>query len=391
VDDFPLVHQRLGRQIRTRILWGAGALALAAVLLVIQVPRATRLVTFVLLTLWCHGPLSPLLPAAYEPVLLAYGQLFAPVLLAVIGAVASTGVEYVTFYLYRRLLQFKSISGVLSGSPAHRLTSLFLRRPFFTVWICVLSPLPDWGARVLAAHSGYSVSRYLTAVLLARLPRFWFLAALGFHLELGVGVVLLIVAASAVVTFIGLWRRQPTPASAKAAMPISVLLLLGVMSAPLPLGRLEGQETPPRLAGKAMGVSMDRFMYEGSGLVAISYRFSTLRSGGIGPELGVSLFPQTLPAGVLALAPDLGASYNLPVPGGSLLIKAGGSAISAIGTAGLLFVPGFHAAGTVIVQTGRRSGLRIDVIRHYYLPGGEEIYPIWSVGLGFAVLPRARS
>ncbi|MGZ8397506.1 MAG: hypothetical protein ACXWWN_00565, partial [Gemmatimonadales bacterium] len=119
-------------------------------------------------------------------------------------------------------------------------------------------------------------------------------------------------------------------------------------------------------------------------------RFSTLRPGGIGPELGVSLLPQTLAAGVLALAPDLGASYNLPVPGGSLLIKAGGSAISAIGTAGLLFVPGFHA-GTVIVQTGRRSGLRIDAIRHYYLPGGEEIYPIWSVGLGFAVLPRVRS
>lgn len=97
------------------------------------------------------------------------------------------------------------------------------------------------------------------------------------------------------------------------------------------------------------------------------------------------------PGGVLALAPDLGASYNLPLPGGSLLIKAGGSALGALATAGVLFVPGFHMGGTVVVQTGNRSGLRIDVIRHYYLPGGGEIEPIWSAGLGFALLPRVGS
>jgi hypothetical protein len=124
--------------------------------------------------------------------------------------------------------------------------------------------------------------------------------------------------------------------------------------------------------------------------VAMSYRFSALRPRQVGVELGVSFFPQTLSAGVLALAPDLGAAYNLPFSGGSILLKAGGSAIGALGRAGILFVPGFHLGGTVVVQAGQRSGLRIDVIRHYYMPGGGEIEPIWSVGLGFAVLPRRR-
>lgn len=169
------------------------------------------------------------------------------------------------------------------------------------------------------------------------------------------------------------------------------LMCVSQAATALPVGTLAAQQPDTGLAGNAMGVSMDRFMYEGTGVMAISYRFSTLRPGGIGAELGVSLFPQTLPAGVLALAPDLGASYNLPFPGGALLIKAGGSAIGAIGTAGVLVVPGFHAGGTVVVQAGDRSGLRIDVIRHYYLPGGGEIEPIWSVGLGFAVLPRIGS
>lgn len=155
---------------------------------------------------------------------------------------------------------------------------------------------------------------------------------------------------------------------------------------------LAAQQKPTSgLTGNAMGVSMDRFMYEGSSAVAMSYRFSMLHPRRLGAEIGVSLFPQTLPAGVLLLAPDLGAAYNLPVPGGRLLIKAGASAISAVGTAGALFVPGFHVGGTFVVQTGDRSGLRLDVVQHYYVPDGEVIESMWSVGLGFAVLPRLRS
>ena len=136
---------------------------------------------------------------------------------------------------------------------------------------------------------------------------------------------------------------------------------------------------------------MDWFMEDGSALWAMSYRFSTLRPGAVGAELGVSLFSQFLSVGVLALAPDLGASYNISVPGGSLLIKAGGSAVTALGTAGVLFVPGVHVGGALIVPTDGRSGLRIDVIRHYYLPRGGEIQPAWSLGLGFAILPRKGS
>ncbi len=294
-----------------RMVQIAGMVVLAAALLIAVVPGTTTLVVFVLLTLWCHGPLSPLLPAAYEPVLLGYGRLFPPLLLAITGAAASTAIECLNYHLYQKLLRVESVDRILVSPPVRRLMRLFFRRPFLTVWLCVLTPLPDWATRILASHSGYSVRRYLTAVMLARVPRFWLLAALGFHLELGAGVVLSVVAASAVLALIGLWWRQPTPASAKAAMPTSVFLLLGVMSAPLPLGRLEGQETSPRLAGNAMGISMDRFMYEGSSAVAMSYRFSTLRPGRVGAEVGVSLFPQYLPGGVLALAPDLGASYNL--------------------------------------------------------------------------------
>ena len=41
-----------------------------------------KLGSFVLTTLWVHGPWSPLLPAAYEPVLLLFGKLYPPLLIA---------------------------------------------------------------------------------------------------------------------------------------------------------------------------------------------------------------------------------------------------------------------------------------------------------------------
>jgi hypothetical protein len=172
--------------------------------------------------------------------------------------------------------------------------------------------------------------------------------------------------------------------------PRHLILILTVLAAS-PLGQeLQAQSSAEPLRGRAMGVSMDRFNSGESALIAMSYRYSSLHPGGIGVELGVSVFPQALPAGILATAPDLGAAYNLTIPGGSVLIKAGGSAVAIVGMEGALLVPGVHLGGTLLLKTGNLSGVRLDVIHHRYWAGEGEIDPVWSIGLGFAILPRRR-
>jgi hypothetical protein len=57
---------------------------------------------------------------------------------------------------------------------------------------------------------------------------------------------------------------------------------------------------------------------------------------------------------------------------------------------GALLVPGVHLGGTLLLKTGNLSGVRLDVIRHHYWAGEGEIDPVWSIGLGFAILPRRR-
>jgi hypothetical protein len=154
--------------------------------------------------------------------------------------------------------------------------------------------------------------------------------------------------------------------------------------------RLAAQEPSiSRLEGVSKGASLDRFIYEGTGATAFSFRLSDLRPDRLGPELSVSFFPNALIARALLFAPDFGAAYNVSLPGATLLIKAGGSALTGLAT-DVVFVPGAHVGAGVVLRIGERTGIRIDATRHYYIDTGET-EGIWSVGFGLTALRPRRS
>jgi len=189
---------------------------------------------FILLTLWCHGPLSPFLPAAYEPLLLFYGQLYPPLVVALAGALASAAVEYLNYHMYRAILGHASIGRVMSTRASRTVSALFARRPFLAVWICAWSPLPDWAARVLASHARYSIRRYLAAVLAGRIPKFWFLAAVGMHWAPSGATIAAIVLGSVVLTLGGIFFRRSAGRSQLAASRAALLMVVGIGLAALP-------------------------------------------------------------------------------------------------------------------------------------------------------------
>ena len=140
--------------------------------------------------------------------------------------------------------------------------------------------------------------------------------------------------------------------------------------------------------GRALGLSVTKFTETLSldeSVTELTFRLSALRRNAIGLELDAGIFPQALPT-ALVVTLDGGPGYNLSLPGATLVLRGGASGILGIG-GGALLIPGAHVGASVIVRMQSRAALRLDLLRHFYLNEGE-LYPLWSLGVGFAVLPR---
>jgi hypothetical protein len=212
-----LVRRRYGNPIWDGVLRLTGFIALAAIPLTLLVPKAGGVVGFAIVTVWVNGPISPILPSTYEPILMLMGRLYAPPLVAVVGVAGTIYVEYLNYHLYKRVLQLDALERMQKSRLVERVLQYFSKAPFFTVWVCSWSPLPYWTVRFISPMAGYEVSRHLFATFCGRFPRLWFFAALGVWWNVSVGVLVMISVGSiglALVVYLFKRRlpsRAPTP------------------------------------------------------------------------------------------------------------------------------------------------------------------------------------
>lgn len=195
------------------IVRGSGVVSLVAIPLVLLLPAAGPLAEFMLITVWLNGPLAPFFPASYEPILMIFGRVFPPLLIASLGIVGTLYVEFLNYHLYRRLLDTKTLAPLGESKMVQRIVRWFRVAPFFTVWLCSWSPLPYWSVRFLSPLAGYDVRRHLTATFVGRFPRLWFFAALGMWWSVSTEVLLAImfgsIALAVAVYVFRLWRSAP--------------------------------------------------------------------------------------------------------------------------------------------------------------------------------------
>jgi len=156
---------------------------------------------FVLTTLWVHGPWSPFFPAAYEPVLMVFGRLYPPVLIAAVGSTLSCAVEAFNYKVYNWMAGIPQLDRLREKAVSGRLVKLFEKQPFLVVWLFAWTPAPDWAARILGVLSGYPIRRYVTAFLLGRFPKFLFLAWLGRQIPISTTGLIIIAVATVIIGY----------------------------------------------------------------------------------------------------------------------------------------------------------------------------------------------
>jgi len=201
------------------VLRSTGVIGLLAIYPVIRWPDVAGLVAFLCITIFVNGPLAPLLPATYEPVLMIAGRAYSPLLVALVGIAGTLFVEYINYYLYRAILFHPKLDRARASGTVRRTVALFEKSPFFTVWLCSWSPLPYWAVRFLAPLAGYPVRPYLVATFLGRMPRLWFFAALGSVIPVGTQWLVMITATMIVVAIVvAVHRQRAVTAPAKAEL-----------------------------------------------------------------------------------------------------------------------------------------------------------------------------
>ena len=208
-----------------RLLRATGLVGIAAILVVEFAPSAPirDFAVFFSLALFLNGPLTPLTPIGFEPVLMAFGQLYPPIVVAAVGVAAQMLVEVMNYHLYNAALRSALMTKIRTSRLVRWTIEQFGVQPFATIVFCALTPMPFWIVRIAAPLANYPIGRYLAAIALGRLPRYWFYATLGMMvpisgaliLKVGLGVTVLV---AGVIVWRQLASRSPTTSGPMGAV-----------------------------------------------------------------------------------------------------------------------------------------------------------------------------
>ena len=175
-----------------------------------------KLLAFLVVAMVVHGPLSPLLPTAFETALLYYVRFYPAWLLAVVGTLGASLAEALNYRLVDWAVALPKLAALKQRSGVRWTVGAFLRAPFWTTAFVIFSPIPDSAVRILAPLGRYPLHKFLAAVALGRFPRLLVIAGLGvlvpiptwLLLGVGAGLVALTVGRSDVAAALAwLWRR----------------------------------------------------------------------------------------------------------------------------------------------------------------------------------------
>jgi uncharacterized membrane protein YdjX (TVP38/TMEM64 family) len=178
-----ILLRRVGDGRWDRLLRGTGLVGLAGIALLLLVPESAVLVWLAVFALPANSPLSPILPTAFEPLIMEATRYERALPVGLVALAAYMYTEYLNYHLYAFVLSSERFARLRERRWVRWGTERFSQAPFATVVIFAFTPLPFWVARCLAILHRYSFRSYMVATAVGRLPRFLAYAWLGAVLE----------------------------------------------------------------------------------------------------------------------------------------------------------------------------------------------------------------
>jgi len=176
-----------------RFLRATAVAGLAGISIVLLFPGSAPLIWLGVLGIPANSPLSPILPTAFEPLIMEAAKHASAVAVTVVASAVYLYTEYLNWHLYAWVLSWQRFQVLQDRRWVKWGVSHFTRSPFTTVVVFAFTPIPFWIARCLAILHRYPIQRFMLATLVGRLPRFflyaWFGAAIQAPTAVLVGII----------------------------------------------------------------------------------------------------------------------------------------------------------------------------------------------------------
>ena len=157
-----------------------GLCCAAAAPIALLFPASRPLILLFLYTIPSHS----VIPLPHEPAMVVAGKLYDPLLVALVAGVAT----FISSFLDYETVNFLFNRTRAGDAREHRVyqgcVHYFLKAPFVSLVIAAFTPfVAFYPFRILGPTSGYPVRRYMLAVFIGRVPRFYLEALLGHALS----------------------------------------------------------------------------------------------------------------------------------------------------------------------------------------------------------------
>lgn len=143
------------------------------------IPGSAPLVWLAVFGIPANGPLSPILPTAFEPLMMEAAKYSGalPVTLTALGVYLY--MEYLNWHIYAWVLSWERFSGMRHHRWVQWGVEHFSRAPASTILFFAVTPIPFWIVRCLSILHHYPIRRFMGLTAIGRFPRLFLYAWLG--------------------------------------------------------------------------------------------------------------------------------------------------------------------------------------------------------------------
>ncbi len=156
-----------------------GVVALLGIPIVIVFPRLVTLVWLAVLGLPANGPLGPIFPTAFEPLIMEAAKHEHVLWVTLVALAVYMYMEYLNWYIYSWVLNFAFLAQLRERKWVRTSINYFRHAPFGTVVFFAITPLPFWVVRAIAILDRYPLGQFMSATAIGRFPRLFLYAWLG--------------------------------------------------------------------------------------------------------------------------------------------------------------------------------------------------------------------